>query len=172
MKTCPKQENFGLTHPFRVNCTSSCKMEKYFRELHLYQQLQIPRFIIPPYHVISQYNGRTIYYHPQSQIGCPISSLIHKLGCPKRPIFPDIPIWGVPNDPNCPFSNQCRPCVLSLTAAFKPKFPTSKDPFYTGEYFLKITLITRYMNIPHLAPRCLFNQDFPTLMYHSTKFSK
>ena len=34
-----------------------------------------------------QYNGRTIYYHPQSEIGCPISSLIHKLGWPKRPII-------------------------------------------------------------------------------------
>ena len=70
---------------------------------------------------------------------------------------------------NCPFSNPCRPYLLSLTAAFKPRFPTSKDPFYTGEYFLKITLITRYMNIPHLATRCLLNQtlfgEFGTIVH-------
>ena len=95
--------------------------------------------------------------------------LIHKLGCPKWPIIQIFQYGKSLMTQNCPFSNPCRPYLLSLTAAFKPKFPTSKDPFYTGEYFLKITLITRYMNIPHLATRCLLNQtlfgEFGTIVH-------
>lgn len=153
MKTCPEQENSGLTHPFRVNCTSSCRLENYFRDCICISNF---KFRDSLYLLTTSYPNITggLYIIIPNWVSYIIPNT--QTGLSKTTHFPDIPIWGVPNDPNCPFSNQCRPCVLSLTAAFKPKFSTSKDPFYTGEYFSKYpTLITRYMNIPNLAPRCL-----------------
>ena len=49
-------------------------------ELEILEQLQIPRFIIPPYHVIFQYDGGNLYYHPNPKLGCTISYPTHKLG--------------------------------------------------------------------------------------------
>ena len=151
MKTCPEQENSGLTHPFRVNCTSSCRLENYFRDCICISNF---KFRDSLYLLTTSYPNITDYYILSSPIPNWVSYIIPntQTGLSKTTHFPDIPIWGVPNDPNCPFSNHCRPCVLSLTAAFKPKFPTSKDPFYTGEYFLKT--LSRSSKDP-LAPQYL-----------------
>ena len=51
-------------------------------EQEILEQLQIPRFIIPPYHVISQYDGGIYIIDPNPKLGCPISYPINKLGCP------------------------------------------------------------------------------------------
>ena len=99
-------------------------------ELEILEQLQIPRFIIPPYHVISQYDGGNLYYHPQSQIGVYYIIPNSQTGVSLTTHFPDISIWRVPNDPNCPFFNQYRPCSRLATRISYIQGPL---PFYTAE---------------------------------------
>ena len=104
-----------------------------------------------------------------------LSFLMHKLGCPKRPIIQIFQYGESLMTQNCPFSNPCRPYLLSLTAAFKPKFPTSKDPFYTGEYFLKIPHPDyKVHEYPQSSTEVSLNQTLPhkCTIASGSKFSK
>ena len=115
MKTCPEQENSGLTHPFRVNCTSSCRLENYFRDCICISNF---KFRDSLYLLTTSYPNITggLYIIIPNWVSYIIPNT--QTGLSKTTHFPDIPIWGVPNDTNCPFSNQCTVTDSSFQTKF------------------------------------------------------
>ena len=127
-------EDLSWTGKFQVNSSlSSCICINNFKfrdSLYL---------LTPSYPNITggQYNGRTIYYHPQSQIGCPISSLIHKLGCPKRPIIQIFQYGESPMTQIVHFLTNVGPVCCHWQQPSNQNFLHPKTPFIQVNIFSK-----------------------------------
>ena len=142
MKTCPEQENSGLTHPFRVNCTSSCRLENYFRDCICISNF---KFRDSLYLLTTSYPNITggLYIIIPNWVSYIIPNT--QTGLSKTTHYPDIPIWGVPMTQIVHF-NQCRhvgpDSSLQTKISLHPKTPFIQVNIFSKSPWLQDTWIS------------------------------